>query len=239
MLIRLNKFFSDSGICSRRKADEQILAGRVKINGQTAIPGSLVDPNRDMVTVDDRIIEKTGERIYYALYKPKGAVTTASDELGRQTVLDLVPEKPRVYPVGRLDADSEGLIILTNDGELTQKLTHPGFEHEKEYVVNAKVQTPNAKSKAEEIKRKFLDGLVINGHVMKADGVFKFDVGNLNFVIFHVILHTGRNRQIRKMCAKIGLRVEKLVRVRIGKLNLFNLDLKPGEHRLIKKGDIL
>lgn len=241
MLIRLNKFLSESGCCSRRKADEYIASGDIKINGKvTKELGIKIDPEKDAVEFQDKEVKIATDFLYYALYKPKGIVSTVSDELGRKTVIDLVPETPRVYPVGRLDTDSEGLIILTSDGDLTQRMTHPSFEHEKEYLVNAKFQISNSKRVAPEIiKSQFEKGLYIDGHLMKADKTEVSLVQSTGFIILTLVLHTGYNRQVRKMCAKIGLDVIKLVRTRFGKLKLSDLELAPGEYRLVTRADIL
>lgn len=243
--MRLNKFLSQSGLFSRRSADEAINNGDIFVNSNVAILGQQIDPAADKVCYQDKQVKIEKNKVYYALYKPKGVISTASDELNRQTVLDFVPKKPHVYPVGRLDEDSEGLIILTNDGELTQKLTHPGFEHEKEYEVQIKHQTSNIKminQEVKNIKERFEDGLLIDGKLMKADRVLSFQELSphvFRLFTFNVVLHTGYNRQIRKMCAKIGLEVLGLKRIRIGKLKLSNLKLKPGEYKETSRCDII
>ncbi|MEK9156492.1 MAG: pseudouridine synthase [Patescibacteria group bacterium] len=250
MLTRLNKYLAESGCCSRRKADELISGGKVSVNGKVAVVGKKVDPNTDIITIDGREIRFRDNFIYYALYKPVGVVSTAYDPQGRPTVLDYVPKSPRVYPVGRLDYDSEGLIILTNDGELANRLTHPSFEHKKEYQVDVKIQMPapsgvegssvkNTEQRLKDIKRGFEQGLNIDGKLMKADQVSDFDIQISGFVTFKVTLHTGYNRQIRRMCAKMGLEVRRLVRTRIGKLKLSDLNLGPGKHKSIKREDLL
>lgn len=240
--VRLNKFLSDSGICSRREADEHILAGDVKINGHIAKLGDRINPQKDEISYEGKIIKpKTEEYVYYALYKPRGVISTRSDEAGRESVIDLVPKEPRVYPVGRLDKESEGLIILTNDGELTQKLTHPSFEHEKEYKVKVKSQNSEVKVLNQNLKlieQKFLDGIKIDGKLMRAKSI-KIESLNTSYYILDTVLTTGHNRQIRKMCAKMGLEVIKLVRVKIGNLELESLKLKPGEYKVITKTDLI
>lgn len=240
-LIRLNKYLAGAGVCSRRQADEHILAGRVKVNGQIAKIGTSIDSLKDRVEVDGQNIDRQPNYVYYALYKPKGVVSTASDERGRKTVVDLVPKSPRVYPVGRLDADSEGLIILTNDGELTQQLTHPSFKHQKEYIVKCKHQTSNIKMTTQTAKiiiQKFQQGLMIDGKFMKVDMADIPMFHDSSFTL-RPVLHTGYNRQIRRMCDKIGLDVVELKRVRMANLRLSNLDLKPGEFKRITKKDII
>lgn len=255
MLIRLNKYLSDSGVCSRRKADEYILAGDVGINGATVkVLGTKIDPEKDSVYFQGELVKAAENYIYYALYKPKGVVSTASDELGRKTVLDLVPKSPRVYPVGRLDEDSEGLIILTNDGALAQELTHPSYQHKKEYEVTARKSTKSVKFiksiksiksqdseliDFEGIKKKFENGIVIDSKLMKADKVFAPTLGLDGLLTFRLILHTGYNRQIRKMCAKIGLAVIKLVRTNVANLSLLELKLSDGDFVSVKRDEIL
>ncbi|MCL5410292.1 MAG: rRNA pseudouridine synthase [Patescibacteria group bacterium] len=238
-LIRLNKFLSDQGICSRRAADEHILAGKVSVNGEKAHIGQKIDPEIQKVTFDSVEINPEKEKlVYYAVNKPKGVVSTANDEMNRKSVVDLVPQSPRVYPIGRLDKDSEGLMILTNDGELTNLLTHPKNKHEKEYEVvvsSIKYQVLSTK----EVEKQLLEGLMIEGKLMKADSIEIHKDQRSKFYILNVVLHTGYNRQIRKMCAKLGLEVLKLARTRISSLSLNNLNIKPGEYKIINKSDIL
>ena len=172
MKTRLNKFLSERGICSRRKADEHILAGDIKINGEIVKElGTKIDELTDSVEFCDKVITEKPEYIYYALNKPRGVVSTADDELDRQTVTDLVPKEPRVYPVGRLDTESEGLIILTNDGELTQEITHPSFEHSREYRVESRIMNYESgiKVHSEQIISRLSKGIVIDGKLMKVD----------------------------------------------------------------------
>lgn len=240
MKIRLNKYLAEAGVASRRHADDLIVNGKVKINGEIIKElGTKIDPDIDKVEVGESLIKPSHQLVYWALNKPKGIVSTAQDEIGRKKVTDFVPASPRVYPIGRLDAESEGLIILTNDGELTQKLTHPSFQHEKEYQVIAKSLKLKAKN-SEEIKKLFLNGLQIDGHLMKVDSIeFQDSTSSFPFLTFRLVLHTGYNRQIRKMCAKIGLGVLKLERIRIGKLCLANLNIKPGEYKPITKEQII
>lgn len=238
--VRLNKYISDCGICSRRKADEHILAGKVTVNGGKASLGQKIDPDEDEVKLDSQIIKKNAAGyVYYALNKPRGVISTALDEIKRKSVIDFVPKEPRVYPVGRLDKDSEGLILLTNDGELTFDLTHPSSEHEKEYFVKGVCQRGHEVS-IDNLAKRFLNGISIEGNIMKADKIEEgHESPGLRHFSFLVTIHTGYNRQIRKMCDKIGLEVIKLKRVRIGKLTLDSLDIAPGDYKEIKKSDIL
>jgi len=237
--VRLNKFLADAGICSRRKADEHISSGDVYVNGARATLGMKVDPENDQVVFRRTPVGQHPEKlVYYALYKPPGVVSTAADEKGRTAVTDLVPRHPRVYPVGRLDLTSAGLVILTNDGELAHQLMHPSFVHEKEYEVV--VQAP-AQVTADEIKRRFEQGLEIEGKLMQADRVslLRRSPKRADIVTLQMVLHTGYNRQIRRMCVALGLTIVALLRTRMGKLNLSNLGLKPGQYRLVSKSDIL
>ena len=237
--IRLNKFLAEAGICSRRKADEHISSGDVYVNGERATLGMKVDPEKDDVVFRRTPVRRRPEKlVYYALYKPKGVVSTAADEKGRATVTDLVPQQPRVYPVGRLDLTSEGLMLLTNDGELTHQLMHPSFGHEKEYELVAQIPagiSPN------QIKGSFEEGLQIEGKLMQADRVAlsRRSPKHPDVVVLQMVLHTGYNRQIRRMCEALGLSVVSLRRTRIGKLNLRRLGLKPGEYRQVEKSDII
>jgi len=236
---RLNKYLANSGFCSRREADNFIAAGKVKVNG-IAVPelGTKVDPEKDIIEFNSKTIKPSVEFIYYALNKPYSVVSTAKAQDGEKTVLDFVPASPRVYPVGRLDKNSKGLIILTNDGELTKELTHPSFEHQKHYRVSVQRRKIEDESDIKKITEKFTKGIEIDGKIMKADSVVVESLGT-RLLSLDIILHTGYNRQIRKMCAKIGLEIRSLVRTKIGKLSLDELSLKSGEYKLISKKDIV
>jgi pseudouridine synthase len=241
-LIRLNKFLSDQGICSRRAADEHILAGKVVVDGEKAYLGQKVDPDEQKIVFNNQKINLAfKDKVYYALYKPKGVVSTAIDEMDRKSVVDLVPKTPRVYPVGRLDKDSEGLIILTNDGELTNILTHPKNKHEKEYQVeirSTKFKILN-KSEIQKIKTDFVEGLRIEDKIMKVDSIAIHKNPNSQSYVLNIVLHTGYNRQIRKMCVKMDLEVIKLLRIRIANLLLDSLDIQPSQFKKVKRTDIL
>ncbi|PIS07568.1 pseudouridine synthase [Candidatus Berkelbacteria bacterium CG10_big_fil_rev_8_21_14_0_10_43_13] len=239
---RLNKFLANSCVCSRRKADEHILAGDVKVNGVMGSElGVKINPEKDVVEFDGKIVKPMSEFVYYVLNKPKHIVSTAQAQNGEKTVLDFVPKSPRVYPVGRLDKDTVGLIILTNDGELTKELTHPSFEHQKEYLVECRILNPKSwreRDIVSSVKQKLTSGLKIDGKVMKVDRVKTAEIQNSKFIILTLVLHTGYNRQVRKMCAKIGLEVKRLTRIGISKLHLDELQLKPGEFKKISKEDV-
>lgn len=215
---RLQKILSAHGLCSRRAAETWLAAGRVTVNGRPAEVGEKADPDKDDIRVDGRPLKGPDRRTYLLLNKPRGYVTTLSDEKGRKTVADLVKDcGARVWPVGRLDLDSEGLLILTDDGELTQRLLHPSHEVEKEYLVWVKGDIPAA--------------LPVLRGPMKLDGVplSPARVERAGENILSVTIHEGRNRQVRRMCAQAGLQVTRLRRVREGALTLG--ELKPGRWR--------
>ena len=209
---RLQKILSARGVASRRAAETILDAGRVTVNGQTAKVGDRADPERDEIRVDGRPLPPLDRRTYLVLNKPRGYVTTLSDEKGRRTVAQLVAGcGARVWPVGRLDLDSEGLLILTDDGELTQKLLHPSHEVEKEYHVWVEGDVEKA--------------LPILRGPLSLDGVplHPAQVKILDAGVLSVTIHEGRNRQVRRMCAAAGLKVRRLRRVREGCLTLGNL----------------
>lgn len=217
--MRLQKFLAASGVASRRKAEEMIIAGKVKINGRKAEIGQSVDPKRDRVTVSGKSVAANDTKTYIMLNKPRGVVTTLSDEFGRKTVKDLVKGAgDRLFPVGRLDKDSEGLLIMTNDGELSNLLTHPASNVNKTYRVTVRGEA------AEELLQKMADGIMIEGRKTKPCDVFvierKPDRTVLGFVI-----HEGRNRQIRKMCEAVNLEVLRLKRTEIAGVKLGGLKL--------------
>ena len=215
---RLQKVLARTGIGSRRVCEELIAEGRVRVNGEVAILGRRVLPDADDIEVDGVPISVKPGLIYYLLNKPRGVVTTASDPQGRRTVVELVPTAPRVFPVGRLDTDTEGLLLLTNDGELAHRLTHPSFGVEKEYL--AEVQgTPSPGD-----LRRLREGVNLeDGPTSPAR------VSTLGPNLLRITIHEGRNRQVRRMCETVGHPVTRLVRTRIGPLA--ERTLKPGEYR--------
>jgi 23S rRNA pseudouridine2605 synthase len=227
MLERLQKFISGAGIASRRHAEEMILAGRVKVNGKIVKElGTKVDTAKDAVLVDGKKISKQ-KFVYLVLNKPKKYVTTRMDPRKRKTVFDLLPPELKnvVWPVGRLDYNTEGLLVFTNDGELTQILTHPSKEHEKEYEVELDKEI--SEGKLEKIKT----GIMLDGR-MTSPAKARV-AGNT----VYLTIHEGWNRQIRRMFAVIGLNVRHLKRIRIGKLKLKDLQL--GQYKLIDKSEII
>jgi pseudouridine synthase len=236
--LRVNKYLAEAGVCSRRKADELVKLGKVKINERQAkLSDRVLDD--DKVYVEDKLVKPKKTKIYYVLNKPVGVISSSVDEKGRKKVIDFAPKGLRLFQVGRLDTDSEGLIILTNDGDLAQKLSHPSFLHQKEYEVWI---DRGKEIEFDSIRKKLLFGLNIDGKIMKVDKVENFHLKtekSRHYIIFNLVLHTGYNRQIRKMCGKIGLSVAKLKRIRIGKLKLSDLNLKVGEIKNLNRDDIL
>ena len=214
---RLQKILSGAGVCSRRKAEEYLTAGRVKVNGITASLGDKADPERDRIIVRGVPLRaKAPEHCYVMLHKPRGYVTTLSDEKGRANVAELVSGcGVRVYPVGRLDLNSEGLLLLTNDGALTQYLTHPSHEMEKEYHVRVKGDVQEAVPILRQ--NMTVDGELFHG--AKVQVLQETDRGG----VLSMVICEGKNRQIRRMCAYAGLTVLRLKRVREGAVRLGKL----------------
>lgn len=220
---RLQKILSDRGVASRRKAEEMISAGRVTVNGQVALLGSSADADLDDIRVDSQPLPAAAGYIYLMLNKPRGYVTTLSDEKGRQTAAQLVADcGQRVYPVGRLDMDSEGLLLFTNDGAFANRLMHPKHEVEKAYLVQVSGYTPE---RFHQLARPItLDGYRIEPPVLRLLAV-KGDKCN-----FEIIIHEGRNRQIRRMCEAAGMQVLRLRRIREGAVALGNLPFGKWRH---------
>jgi len=220
---RLQKVMAHAGVASRRKSEDIIKQGRVKVNGSTVTEmGFKVDPETDEIIVDGEVISKE-KQVYLLLYKPVGYVTTVDDPRGRKTVLDLIDSiKQRIYPVGRLDYNTSGLLLLTNDGELTYILTHPSHEIEKTYLVEAKGYVDDNKLNKLEKGIKLSDG-------MTAPAKTELKERNSVSTKFTITIHEGRNRQVRRMCEKISNPVEKLKRISFAHLNLDGL--KAGNYR--------
>ena len=217
---RLQKVLARAGLGSRRKCEEMIVEGRVTVGGAPAHLGQRVDGARDRIAVDGIPVPVREGVAYYLLNKPAGVICSANDPQGRPTVLGLVPEVPRVFPVGRLDAATEGLLILTNDGELTFQLTHPSFGVAKEYVVE--VDGPLSREEIGRLRR----------GVQLDDGVTSpAKVSLLHPNAARIVIHEGRNRQVRRMCEAVGHRVVRLVRTRIGPVS--DRSLAPGEMRTL------
>ncbi|MEY2939461.1 MAG: pseudouridine synthase RluB [Actinomycetota bacterium] len=225
---RLQKVLAARGWGSRRVCEEMIESGRVRVNGETAVLGRRVDVERDVVEVDGAPVGIRPDLVYYLLNKPAGVVSTAKDTHDRETVVDLVPAEPRVYPVGRLDAETEGLLLLTNDGELTFRLTHPKFGVEKEYVAQVESDGRPVSREALAALRKGVD--IGEGVTSPAE------VGELQPGVLRIVIHEGRNRQVRRMCETVGYPVVRLVRTRIGPL--VDKSLRPGEWRSLNLDEV-
>lgn len=223
--MRLQKYLSTAGVCSRRKGEEYIVAGRVSVNGKTVTElGTKVDPDRDAVSVDGNPVVSSVERIYIALHKPSGYVSSCEQKDAR-TVIDLIDIPERVYPIGRLDKDSTGLLLLTNDGQLNQRLAHPSYDHEKEYDVTVALPITDG------ALRKMANGMPLMGSRTRPAVVKR--IGRRRF---RLILKEGRNRQIRRMVRKLGNHVTRLVRLRTANVKLGKLP--PGQWRRLTPAEI-
>ncbi len=221
---RLHKFLAHAGVGSRRKCEELILQGRVTVDGEVVTRlGTKVDPSGQKVSVDGERV-KPEKRVAYLVNKPRGYVSTTADERGRKRVTDLVPDARRLYPAGRLDAETEGLIVLTNDGELADVLTHPRYRVEKVYLVEVDRFDGAA-------RRKLLKGVRLAEGKAKADRVV---VGGKRLV--EMTVHQGMNRQVRRMLAAVGVKARRVTRVRIGPLVLGRL--RPGKHRRLSPAEV-
>lgn len=222
---RLQKVLARAGIGSRRHNEELIAAGRVTVNGEVAMLGRRVDTDHDRVEVDGVPIGVREGLVYYLLNKPRGVMTTASDPHAERTVVELVPTEPRVFPVGRLDTDTEGLLLLTNDGDLTHRLTHPSFGVEKTYVAHVRGAPTPAAVRALRQGVELDDGLTAPAKVALAPPD-----------VLTITIHEGRNRQVRRMCDAVGHPVVRLVRTRIGPLQ--DRSLSPGTWRPLTTDEV-
>jgi 23S rRNA pseudouridine2605 synthase len=228
--MRLNKFLAQAGISSRRGADLLIQSGRVTVNGvKIEKLGALVDEKKDEIRVNGKKVALPEKFIYILLNKPKGYLCTVKDSFGRPTVLDLVGKDRKVFPVGRLDLDTEGVLLLTNDGELSYRLTHPKFQVEKTYLVTIKGEIN------EKILKKFQKGIKLDdGKIAKGEAeILKIEKGNS---VFELRLREGRKREIKRMCKAAGLSVTNLVRTKFANLTAKNLN--PGAWRYLKEKEI-
>lgn len=215
---RAQKVLAASGVASRRVCEEMIEDGRVTINGVVATLGDKVDPSADELRIDGAVVSVDVTRRTVLLNKPKDVISSAKDPHGRTTVVDLVDVDERLFPIGRLDADSEGLILLTNDGGLTQRLTHPSFGVEKEYLVSVTGRPGRG------ALRWLREGVELEDGTTSPAKVSELSPG-----LLRIVIHEGRNRQVRRMCAAVGHDVTRLVRSRIGSVT--DTTLKPGEWR--------
>ena len=215
---RLQKVLARVGIGSRRVCEDLIAEGRVLVDGETAVLGRRVDPETALIEVDGAPVGVRPDLVHYVLNKPAGVVTTADDPQGRPTVVGLVPNEPRVFPVGRLDVDTEGLLLLTNDGELAHRLTHPSYGVEKEYVAEVEGLPTRA------VLRRLREGVELDDGPTAPARATLVDPS-----VVRLTIHEGRNRQVRRMCEAVGHSVVRLVRTRIGPLA--DRSLAPGAWR--------
>jgi len=222
----LQKVLATRGWGSRRVCEDLISAGRVTVNGEVAVLGRRVDAESDRVEVDGAPIGVKPGLVHYLLNKPRGVVTTASDPYGRPTVVAIVPSEPRVFPVGRLDADTEGLLLLTNDGDLAQRLTHPSHGVDKEYLAEV-----DGGAVAQGKLRALREGIDLDDGMTAPAEVSQPSPG-----VLRITIHEGRNRQVRRMCDAIGHPVRRLVRVRIGTLQ--DRSLQPGQWRELTRAEL-
>lgn len=230
MKIRINKYLASVGVASRRKIDELIGQGRILVNNIPATPGYQVDPEIDQILVDSKHIKPIKPKfVYYLLNKPAGYLSTCSDEQDRETVLDLVPQDQRVFPVGRLDCQTSGLIILTNDGDLALKLTHPRYHLPKTYRITTPGNVPS-----EKIAKLAKPIMLEEGPTLPSiiDRVSHTDYKT----IIDLTIFEGKNRQVRRMCEGLGLKIDALNRVAIGPVSLGNL--KVGNYRILTPEEV-
>ena len=222
---RVQKILARAGVASRRAVEDLIAQGRVRVNGVVAELGDRADADTDRIEVDGALIGLRADTVWYLLNKPAGVVTTASDPQGRTTVVDLVPDDVRVFPVGRLDADTEGLLLLTNDGDATHRLTHPRYGVEKEYLAHVTGRPSRGAI------RRLREGVELD------DGMTApATASTVAPDVVRLVIHEGRNRQVRRMCEAVGHPVVRLVRVRIGPIR--DQHLGPGEWRALNPDEI-
>jgi len=228
---RLQKFLADCGVASRRKAEQLILDGRITVNGQVITElGVKIDPSKDEIEFDHVSVKRKTACTYIMLHKPEGYITTTEDQFSRPSVLDLLgPNLKRLYPIGRLDYNTSGLLILTNDGDLTYKLTHPKHNVAKTYIAKI-IGTPTADELGQ-----FRSGLIIDDY-KTAPAKIEIIKKDIKYVTLKIAIKEGRNRQVRKMLEKIGYRTVALKRVATGKL--FLGELKRGEHRSLTPAEV-
>ncbi len=228
--VRLQKMLADCGVASRRKAEELIAAGYVKVNGETAQIGDKVDVKKDKVTVHGRNVVKDVRNVYLMLHKPRGFITTMSDEMDRKCVAELVSDvSERIYPVGRLDRESEGMLLMTNDGSFANKLTHPSMHVPKTYRVTVRP------SVTEEQLTQLAVGVLLDGK-MTAPAEVRVVSQEPGRVVLEIVLYEGRNREIRNMCDAVGLDVARLKRTAVGPVKLGML--QPGKWRYLTNEEV-
>lgn len=227
--IRIQKAIANAGLMSRRAAEEAMVEGRVRVNGEPVVLGDRVDPSRDLLTLDGNPVPVSEDLETYLLNKPVGVISTASDPQGRETVVDLIATDKRIYPVGRLDADSEGLILVSNDGELTNRITHPSFGVTKEYLAEVEGEVGDATI------NQLVRGVALDDGPARAEraGLVERQRGRS---LVQLVMVEGRNREIRRMFDVVGHPVTRLVRTAIGGLS--DKTLKPGQARRLSASDI-
>ena len=227
---RIQKILSARGVSSRRKAEEMIMQGRVLCNGKTCSVGDKADPLVDVITIDGKLLPEMQNHIYIMLNKPKGYVTTLCDEKGRKNAAQLVADcGVRVYPVGRLDMDSEGLLLFTNDGAFAERMMHPSHEVNKTYWVWVKGFTDTSLGA-------FSKPMVLDGYKLRIPEVALIRHDNAGNAVLEITIHEGRNRQVRRMCAIAGMQVKRLVRTGEGILKLEGLE--PGKWRYLSADEV-
>ncbi len=224
--MRINKYIATCGVCSRRKAEEYIKDGKVFVNGVKVEEFSKDISNQDVVKVNGKVISLKEEKLYLMLNKPIGYVTTNFEQFSRPSTKDLIKVKTRVFPVGRLDMNTSGMLLYTNDGDFTNKLTHPSHSITKTYIVTIK-----GNALTDDVLEKLRYGVDIGGYVTK-----EAKVNKISDLEFEIVISEGKNRQIRRMCEALNLHIIKLKRVKIGNLELG--DLKLGKYRVLNENDI-
>ena len=222
---RIQKVLARAGVASRRAVEEMVAQGRITVNGRLARLGQRIDPEHDAVAVDGVSVGLRADLVYYLLNKPPGVVSTADDPQGRPTVVEMVPAEPRVFSVGRLDADSEGLLVLTNDGELAHRLTHPSFGVPKEYLAQVEGRPGRG------ALRRLREGVDLDDGLARAVAVSLPEPS-----VVRMVVHEGRNRLVRRMCEAVGHPVLRLVRTRIGPLA--DRKLAPGQWRELSPREV-
>ena len=228
--VRLQKMLADCGVASRRKAEEMIAAGYVKVNGETARIGDKVDIKKDKVTVHGRHVTKDVRNVYLMLHKPRGFITTMNDEMDRKCVAELVSDIPeRIYPVGRLDRESEGLLLMTNDGDFANRMTHPSMHVPKTYRVTVRPSVTEDQLTQLEV------GIMLDGR-MTAPADVRVVSQEPGRVVLEIVLYEGRNREIRNMCDAVGLDVARLKRIAVGPVKLGML--QPGKWRYLTHEEV-
>lgn len=217
--MRLQRLLAQRGLCSRRQGEQWIVAGRVEVNGHIAELGCQVDPETDAIRVDGQPLPCSPDKIYLLLHKPVGYVTTCHDPQGRQTVLELLPDwvPERVFPVGRLDINTSGLLLLTNDGDWAQQLAHPRYHISKTYRIRARGRLTVAK------RQQLQKGVQLDDGMTQPARIYPRQQGG-SHTVFDMVLWEGRNRQVRRMCQAVGLRVSRLQRLALGTVELGHLD---------------